>query len=173
MLVPERNQSAPTNIHGIADSGAQSNVWSLNEYLAAGHKLKDLSQVNLSLNAANKSAIRIDGAFFADINGDTADGTTITAKAMVYVSRDVRGFYLSYSTMVDLAMLAKNFPTPGCALPAPPPGVAHVHEIASNHTPSSTQIPPCGNCRGRDYPFTKSSLDFHEFINHYVNSLFS
>ena len=142
-LIPERNQSTPTCIDGLADSGAQSNVWSLREYIAAGHKVKDLSKVNLSLNAANKSAIRIDGAFFADITGVTAEGTTIVAKAMVYVSRDVNGFYLSYSTMIDLGMLAKSFPTPGCALPASQPSVAHIREITSDCPP------PCGNCRGR------------------------
>ena len=34
---------------------------------------------------------------------------------MIYVSSDVRGFYLSYETMINLDMLPKNFPQPGCA----------------------------------------------------------
>ena len=110
-IIPENKQSAPTAVDGVADSGAQSNVWSLAEYLASGYDKTSLAPVNLSLNAANKSAIRIDGAFFAEITGTTAEGKTIGAKSMIYVSRDVKGFYLSYSTMVDLGMLARDFPT--------------------------------------------------------------
>ena len=142
-ITSERAPSQSTSVDGLADSGAQSNVWGLSQYLASGRKLKDLLKVQLSLNAANKSAIRIDGAFFADISGITADGKTITAKAMVYVSRDVSGFYLSYSTMVDLGMLAKDFPTPGCALTPPQPNVAQIREIKDDtplHSPLNLHV---------------------------------
>ena len=132
IITSERTPSSSTHVEGVADTGAQSNVWSLSGYLASGLKLEDLSKVNLNLNAANKSAIRIDGAFFGVISGITADGKTITSKAMVYVSRDVNGFYLSHSTMVDLGMLARDFPTPGCALPPPQVNVAQVREIREN-----------------------------------------
>ena len=143
-LIPEQNHSTPTNIDGLPDSGAQSNAWSLDEYITAGHKLKDLLKVKPSLNAANKSAIRINGAFLADITGVTVEGMTIVPKAMVYVSCDVNGFYLSYSTMINIEKLGKSITTPWCALPAPQPNLAYVREITSDCPP------PCGNCHGRE-----------------------
>ena len=94
-IISERNLSQFTSVDGLTDSGAQSIVWGLSEYIATGQKMKDMSHMNLSLNAVNKSAIRIDGAFFSDVSGVTADDKTITAKSMEYVSHDVRGFYLS------------------------------------------------------------------------------
>ncbi len=114
-IAPNRTPTKETCVNGIADSGAQSNVWDLNEYLEAGYRKEDLSPVNLSLNAANKSAIKIDGAFFSEISGTATDGSIIKSKAMIYVSSDVRGFFLSYSTMVDLGMISRDFPRPGSA----------------------------------------------------------
>ena len=66
------------NIDGIADSGAKSDVWGLDEYRKAGYLQQELCTMNY-LNAANKSATRIDGAFFTTISGKT-DGRT---KSMV------------------------------------------------------------------------------------------
>ena len=103
---------------GVADSGAMYDVWSLQEYLNAGFLEKDLLQVSLNLTAANKSPILINGAFFAEITGHSVNGQPITAKVMIYVSKDVKGFYLSETTMFSLGILSKNFPTPGCALAA-------------------------------------------------------
>ena len=165
-VVPERNRSTSAVVDGIADSGAQSNVWSLSAYLASGQRMSDLSPVKLSLNAANKSAIRIEGAFFADITGTTADGSTITVKAMIYVSNDVQGFYLSYSTMIDLGMLPKNFPTPGCAQIDQQTDFARVGEICGEttpptHSPFEAPAPPCGGCRREEsIPDRPSSLPF-------------
>ena len=48
----------PVAATAVADSGAQSNIWSLEEFLQAGFNMKELSPVSLSLNAANKSPIR-------------------------------------------------------------------------------------------------------------------
>ena len=70
----------------------------------------------MSLSAANKSPIRITGAFFARIQGTSQNGSQIETKSMVYVSADVKGFYLSEDTMYGLGMLARDFPRPGCAL---------------------------------------------------------
>ena len=117
IIAPCEAPAKQTTATAVADSGAQYDVWSLQEYLAAGYLERDLHAVSLSLNAANKSAIHIAGAFFANVTGTSADGTPITARVMIYVSRDVRGFYISETTMFSLGMLSKNFPTPGCALP--------------------------------------------------------
>ena len=101
---------------GVADSGAMYDVWSLQEYLNAGYSERDLHPVSLSLKAANTSPIHINGAFFGEVSGTSVDGSLIMTKVMIYVSRDVKGFYISETTMFNLGMLPKNFPTPGCAL---------------------------------------------------------
>ena len=98
---------------GVADSGAMYDVWSLHEYLNAGFSEKGLLQVTLDLNAANKSPIYINGAFFAEITGHSVSGQPITAKFVIYVSKDTKGFYISETTMYSLGILSKNFPTPG------------------------------------------------------------
>ena len=158
-IVPERTPK-PSSVDGIADSGAQSNLWSFARYLAAGYNEKDLSPVSLSLNAANKSPIKIEGAFLAEIHGTTADGQIITCKAMIYVSRDVQGFYLSYTTMIDLGMLPKNFPTPGCALAAPDLGTVHSVQETPQTTAAMSER-PCGGCRSQEsIPERPSELPF-------------
>ena len=103
----------PVSVTAVADSGAQSNLWSMEGFLQAGFIMKELSPVSLSLNAANKSPIRIDGAFFARITGKSPEGDTVVCHTMVYVSRDVRSLYLSFDTMLDLGILNRNFPKIG------------------------------------------------------------
>jgi len=98
---------------GIADTGAQSNLWSLDQFLAAGFRKADLSPATLSLNAANKSPIRIDGAFFANMVGTSKTDKDVSCRSMIYVSRDVKTLYLSYDTMLDLAIINPGFPTIG------------------------------------------------------------
>lgn len=102
-----------TNFDGIADSGAQSDLWSLDKFLSAGYSMDDLHPVPTSLNAANRSPIRIDGAFFAGKRGRTSKGKSIVCRSMVYVSRDVKSFYLSYDTLINLGILPGSFPCVG------------------------------------------------------------
>jgi len=117
-LALETHPSRRIEVTAVADSGAQSNLWSLDAFLNAGFKMSDLSQVTLSLNAANKSPIRIVGAFLAIFKGHSADGDAISCRSMVYVSRDVTTLYLSYDTMVDLGIVNHSFPTIGQFDPA-------------------------------------------------------
>ena len=108
--------SSPVDLDAVADSGAMVDIWSLAMYLRSGFTLDDLTPASLPLEVANKSAIDIEGAFFATITGIASNGSPISHKSMVYVSKDVSGFYLSEDTMFGLGMLSKDFPTPGCAL---------------------------------------------------------
>ena len=71
----ETNSSLIFGIEAVADSGAQSDVWSFQEYLNAGFSELDLQRVNLSRNAENKSPIDIQGAFIARLTGVCHDGT--------------------------------------------------------------------------------------------------
>lgn len=75
--------------------------------------MSDLSSVSLSLNAANKSPIHIEGAFHASFTGQSLNGGKITCQSVVYVSRDVSSLYLSYNTMVDLGIVNRDFPQVG------------------------------------------------------------
>ena len=103
----------PVHVAAVADSGAQSDLWSLHEFLQAGFTKDDLSPVSLSLHAANKSPIKVSGALFATISGKSPTGDERECKTMVYVSPDVRSFYLSFDTMLALGILNRDFPSVG------------------------------------------------------------
>ena len=53
---------SPKQIEVVADSGAQSCLWSRNEFLGCGLKMSDLCEVHHVMEAANAAPIRIDGA---------------------------------------------------------------------------------------------------------------
>ena len=48
-------------MEGITNTGAQSNIWSLDQFLKAGLVMLNLSPAAFSLYAANKLPILIDG----------------------------------------------------------------------------------------------------------------
>ena len=107
--------SKPVFIKAVTDTGAQSNLWSLQEYLRAGFNRHALKPVALNVRAANKSTIKINGAFCANLYGQAPDGSRINCRTMVYVSEMATGFFLSYDTMLDLGIIANDFPTVGSA----------------------------------------------------------
>ena len=80
---------AHAEVSAIADSGAQSDLWSLADFLACVFSRDDLVPVSLGLSAANRSPILIEGAF--------------------YVSSSVQAMYLSYESMLNLGILSNNF----------------------------------------------------------------
>ena len=153
-LQHDRYPNRSADIDAVADSGAQMDLYGKEDYLKAGFNIKDLTPVSLALEAANKSAIQLEGAFFATITGIKADGSSISHKSMVYVSKDIHGFYLSEATMLELKMLSKDFPTPGCALPEMTPEVATATGNAdppssSSPAPNFDPVPP----RPAELPF--------------------
>ncbi|KXJ11077.1 Retrovirus-related Pol polyprotein from transposon opus [Exaiptasia diaphana] len=97
-------------VKAIADTGAQSDIWSLHEFLACGFPREILRPVSLSLSAANRSPIPIEGAFFAKLS-TTRMGKDETCRAMVYVSSAVNTMYLSCETLLNLGILPQDFPT--------------------------------------------------------------
>ena len=80
-----------TTIQGIADTGAQSNLWGLQDFLNAGFSPSDLKPVQLDVRAANKNPIQIIGAFQAQFHGESPHGQVVSCQAMVYVSDAVSG----------------------------------------------------------------------------------
>ena len=78
------------NVERIADTGAQSTIWSLGQFLIAGFAMSDLSCAALSLNAANKLPIRIDGISFDNRTETSSTKSAPSCRSMVYISRDVK-----------------------------------------------------------------------------------
>ena len=62
----------------VADTGAQSNIWNLKDYLKAGFKVEDLTAATLGICAANKQRLDIKGKFLAEIEGDSPNGKKTT-----------------------------------------------------------------------------------------------
>jgi hypothetical protein len=97
------------NISAIADTGAQSDLWSLEVFLACGFSRDDLRPVNLSLSAANRSPISIEGAFFARFSTAPSDSGVTSCGSIVYVSSSVRAMYLSYEWLLNLGLFPADF----------------------------------------------------------------
>ena len=103
-----RTRHAPfvaRNIIAIADTGAQTNMWSLRNFLAAGINRSILIPASV-LVAANYSGIKTEGAFLVVIKGLGADKANVQCHAMIYAST----LYLSQATLSDLGVLSSQFP---------------------------------------------------------------
>jgi len=61
-------------ISAIADTGAQSDLRSLFDFIACGFSHDELHPISLSLSAANHSPISIEGAFFAKLTTQSGSG---------------------------------------------------------------------------------------------------
>lgn len=109
---PGKTPSTRAEIAAIADTGAQSDLWSLSDFLSHGFSQDDLFPVTLGLSAANRSPITVAGAFFAKIETTSQLGVSTSCKSMVYVSSSVRAMYLSYDTLLNLGALSNDFPRP-------------------------------------------------------------
>ena len=78
-----------TNVTAIADTSAQVNVWSLDQFVKYGFSHDFLTPAS-NLMAANHSFISIVGAFFAIIEGLSCHGDVVQCRAMVYLSADIQ-----------------------------------------------------------------------------------
>ena len=95
---------AQTAITAKSDTGAQSCLWSMTSFLAAGFTPSDLIPVSLGLVGANKSPIKIAGAIILRLQGHSPDSEPFSRATMVYLSVAARSFYLS-EAMVDLGIV--------------------------------------------------------------------
>ena len=102
---------APTRITALADTGAQSCLWSLKEFESLGFLKNDLIPVNVNLMAANKSPITVEGAACVRLEGVASDGSKQSCSTMVYISRQAQGFYLSLENMMELGIVPRDFPS--------------------------------------------------------------
>ena len=106
---PNRTSITHAEVSAIADTGAQSDLWSMTDFLACGFSRDDLLPVRVGLSAANRSPISIKGAFFAKLTTKLHNGEVTSCRSMVYVSSSVQTMYLSYDSLLNLGILSKDF----------------------------------------------------------------
>ena len=104
------------DINAVTDSGAQCCLWGWSECQSAGFHRNDLIPVKQRLNGVSKSMnINIYGAILLRMFGTTSSGERVNCAVMVYVSPDVKGFYLSEEAMKQLRIIPSCFPNIGKA----------------------------------------------------------
>ena len=108
---PNRTSNTIAEVSAIADTGAQSDLWSMTDFIACGFSRDDLLPVRLGLSAANRSPISIEGAFFAKLTTQPHHSEVTSCRSMVYVSSSVHAMYLSYDSLLNLGVLSKDFPS--------------------------------------------------------------
>ena len=117
--------------------------------------MSDLSPVSISLNAANRLPIRIDGAFHATIKGRSHADELVVCYSMIYISRDVTTMYLSYDTLVTLGIVNHDFLMVGqFSLSTNPTSSKRPLSISSDMTDNST---------GRICGATKIDQQMHQY----------
>ena len=107
---------SPSWVTAVTDTGAQSCLWSLQDFYRCGFKDSDLIPVRRSMVAANSEEIVIVGAVFLRLSGtDETTGTTYTAAVMAYVSPSTKKLYLPREALIQLKVISKDFPKVGAA----------------------------------------------------------
>ncbi|PFX33128.1 hypothetical protein AWC38_SpisGene1978 [Stylophora pistillata] len=97
-------------VSAIDDTDTQTDLWSLSDFIACGFSRDQLHPISLSLSAANRSPISIEGAFFAKLATQSSSGDITACHSMVYVSSSVKDIYLSYDSLLNLGLLLRTFP---------------------------------------------------------------
>lgn len=151
--------ASATNVNAVLDSGAQSSIWSLQEYIDRGFKVSDLSPVVMTLGAVNRSPISIEGAFLAELEYIDNTGCRHRTKQMVYVSSSIKRCYLSYDAMLDFGLLSSAFPD------RPDNRSANAMPLCAIRTANNGCIPdndtsPCSCPTRSDPPARPTSLPF-------------
>ena len=105
----------PCEVCVVTDTGAQSCLWGLSDFLRCGFKESDLIPVKHTLYAANKEKIDVLGAILIRLTGADYNGELISAAIMAYVSPRTQRFYLSKEALVQLHVIPSDFPRIGAA----------------------------------------------------------
>ena len=139
-------------VSAIADTGTQSDLWSLSDFIACGFSRDDLHPISLSLSAANRSPILIEGAFFAKLATQSSCGEIMACHSMVYVSSSIEDMYLSYDSLLNLGLLPRTFPCLGNPTGPPP------DRETSAMQPHATRVSPEINAiRAQGCPVTNAA----------------
>ena len=108
-LLPDGRETDCVNVVGVADTGAQSNVWGMGDFQKSGLPQYLLQKVTLNFLGVNQSRLEIVGGFRAKCTGNAPNGDVIACE--LYISSNIFGFYMSYDTMLDLLIINRDFPT--------------------------------------------------------------
>ena len=100
-------------VEAIADTGAMINVWGLKDFENAGFSTTNLQRATVTIRAANGQSLDICGQFEAIVKGKSPLGDDIIANSPVYVSKSLKGFFLSKNTMIQLYIINNEFPVIG------------------------------------------------------------
>ena len=106
----------PSFVTAVTNIGAQSCLWSLQDFYRCGFKDCDLLPVRRTMVAANSEKIKIVGAIFVRMSGVDATGTKHTAPIMAYVSPSTQKLYLSREALIQLGLISRNFPKVGAVV---------------------------------------------------------
>ena len=159
----EGNNTAWAPVEAIADTGAQTNVWGLEDFQMAGFSVGDLRPSSMKIRAANSNPMNIVGQFKGVFKGKSPTGEDILCEDTVIVSDSVKGFFLSCNTMKDLLIIDKQFPIIGSV--APPDKDKKVNEFSIRALSAGCghpheELPTC-NCPQRTVvPDKPKSLPF-------------
>ena len=115
-LGKEHPRVMPSFVTVVTDTGAQSCLWSLQDFYRCGFKDSDLLSVKRTMFAANREEINIASAIFVRLSGVDATGNMHTAPIMAYVSSNTEKFYLSREALVQLCVIPSDFPKLGAAI---------------------------------------------------------
>ena len=107
------DRPSPVQVEAIADTGAMSNVWGLQDFQEAGLSSADLNPTSVTIRAANGQTLDVCGQFEGVVTGKSPDGEDIVTKDIVYVSSSLKGFFLSRATMIKLYIIDDEFPVIG------------------------------------------------------------
>ena len=101
----------PFIVSAMVDSGAQSYLWSLEDFLSSGFAESDLLQVSVDLVTANRSPINVADAIILRLQERAKDSDkelVFMCFYMVCVSKDVNGFYLSCEAIWLICTLCRQ-----------------------------------------------------------------
>ncbi|MEL6802241.1 MAG: DDE-type integrase/transposase/recombinase, partial [Bacteroidota bacterium] len=112
-VTPEGSETS-VSIVGIADTGAQSNVLGYNTFIACGFDVSLLENVSLDVYAANRQPLNIIGGFNAKVEC-VVQKQTLSCNVMIYVSKSVMGFFVSFDTLIRLQIIDSRFPKVSCS----------------------------------------------------------
>ena len=159
----EGNKTVWASIEAIADTGAQTNVWGLEDFQMAGFSVGDLRPSSLKIRAANASQMNIVGQFKGLFKGKSPSGEDISCEDTVIVSDSVKGFFLSCNTMKELLIIDRQFPIIGSAAPSVKsikPNEFSIRALSAGCGHPHDDLPTC-NCPQRTVvPDKPKSLPF-------------
>ena len=104
----EPRSTRPTSVLGLADTGAQMCVASMQVAKNLGLQRVDLLKPQLKISVADNSGLNVIGAAFVFITTNAG----ATSRQLVYFADTISDFFLSKSALRDLNLIPSNFPGP-------------------------------------------------------------